>query len=241
MKNSEIRGSIKKDLPVEVNSSMIQKCVSSLPEVARRNSVIPLLQLQIFYFPKWLHVVSGLAFLLLLFMREQMTVFQMICYAGQMMYGAAALLGIHVILAGRSSMFELECTCKYQYSQIYLARLILAVCYLFLFHLGLNVIFILQFGRTKMIWNVLVLLPLVSGAFCTLILTRVFKMKSDSISLVMLLVSALMVQLLLQKILNKVYHFELAVIALFGMLLLFVLVQGWCLIGRRLTYAAYNM
>lgn len=241
MKNSELMEMFKEDLPEKVNPSMIQKCVSALPEVAQGNSVVPLFRLQVSYFPKWLYAALGVAFFLLFFWRDQLSVSGMIWHAGQMMYGAALLLGVHVLMAGRSDMLEVECTCKYQYSQIYLARIVWSVCYLFLFDIGLNVIFIVQFGRTKMIWNALILFPMVAGAVCALAFMQFFGMKSDVIPFGVLLGVALAVQLVLQRVIDMVYRFELAAVAVFGILLLLVLVQGCCFMGRRFTYEAYNM
>lgn len=241
MRNKDVIRSLRQNCSVNISPAMIRNCIAGLPEVRSRNSMLPLLKLQVSYFPKWIYLVIGMMFWIVSVMTEQCSALQMVLWSGRMLQGIAIILGVHLLMAGWNEMWELECSCKYQYSQIYLSRIIIGLCCLFLFCAGLNILFIIQFGSTKVIWNVLILFPLVLGAVCALAITHLFHLKNDVIPFGILIVISIVAHLVIYEWRNYMEQFAIYLVAIFILLALLMLVQAWHMMGRRLIYETYNM
>lgn len=241
MKKSDVVRCLRADLPGKASPSMVQRCVLGLPEVTSGSSIIPLLRQQVSYFPKWIPAGLGMMFFVLFLMRGRLSVFQMIMWSEGMLQGSVGLLGTHFVAAGWSDMRELEYSCKYQYSQIVLARILLCLCCLSAMGLGVNGVFLLEFGRTEVFWNVLLFFPLVAGAVFALLLMELFRKRSDMIPLASLVPVSFLVQFFLDYAEQYLKKYGEAIVALFILLFLLAIVQGWRVIGRRFAYEAYNM
>jgi len=241
LKKSDVVKYLRADLPGKASPSMVQKCVAGLPEVSPGSSIVPLLRQQVSYFPKWIPAVIAGMFIMLFLNREQMPVFHLIMWSGGMLQGAAGLFGVHFVAADWNGMRELEYSCKYQYGQIVLSRILLCCVCLSVMGLGVNGLFLLQFGRTEVFWNVLLFFPLVAGAACALFLMELFRGKSDMIPLASLIAISFLVQLFLMRLEGHLEKSGVAVVVLFILLAVSAVVQGWRVIGRRFTYEAYNM
>lgn len=241
MKDSDVIRSLQRDHSVKIDSVMVRNCISELPEIVPGSSWMPLLRLQIAYFPKWMYAGIVLLFLGLILLGENLSALQMVWWSGRMVQTIVILLGAHFMMADWNHMRELEYSCKYQYSQIYLSRIILSACYIVLFDLGLNVMFLLQFGTMRILWNVLILFPLVFGAVCALSVMQLFHLKNDIAPFATMIAVSLMAQFCLYEWQSYIDRFEVFIMALFILLGLLMVVQAWHLIGRRWNYETYNM
>lgn len=124
MKDHDVIDFLKAEKIEAPSKDAIRRCIHALPEVKRKPRMSALLRLQLESLPAVMYllmavvVASGLCLGMVL---DKSTA---LVASGMISSMTFILLGWHLFLAETNSMAEIEHTCRYQYSQILLSRII---------------------------------------------------------------------------------------------------------------------
>jgi hypothetical protein len=213
----------------------VERCIAALPEIKKRNRLLPLLKLQFRTLPIWAYVLSLLGIVF------QGTVFALFKEPDAMRTAAISdtllvlLLGYPYVFSGAGSMDEMERSCKYSFGQILLAK---TICICLLAGISQSIALLLEtlVAHTDAVYLLGSCLPTLLGSLAALCWANYIS-KNDGALISVYLVAALISSLILDWIV-EIGIVVICLVAFAGLAAIFF--QTKILLNRMIPYEAYN-
>lgn len=213
----------------------VERCIDSLPDIKKPNSLLPLIKFQICSMPVRVYISAFAAVIFQILLAVNVRPEKVLFLTGISSALVAMLFGWHFLLSYAGSMTEIEKTCKYSYGQILLTR-VLCVGVLALITMLVAMIPNAGISQIGIPFLLAAVLPTILGAF-TALLSVNFVGISNFCQMSVYMVTAMITSLLLEFII-ELSIFLLVVILLAASMLLFIQTKN--LMNRRIYYEAYN-
>lgn len=223
------------------SQEQIENCIRHLPAVKKRGKFFPILKLQISYIPKWIYLVSLISFVLFAITAVNLGWRNMLYMSDTFALCFSAILLCFVILSKDKKMQEIENSCRYNYSYILFARVILVTGFMMVFICLTNVCVFSEYQKSLLYLNMVFLLPVFVGLSVTMVVIPVFQLRRTTHMIALYMIVSILSDMTLYHFYDFMSENSAVLVAILSVCIAAMAVSGKYMLERKFIYEAYNI
>ena len=223
------------------SQEQIENCIRHLPAVKKRGKIFPILKLQVSYIPKWIYLVSFMSFVLFAITAVRLGWRNMLYMSDAFALCFSVVLFCFVILSDDKKMQEIENSCRYNYSYILFARVILVTGFMIVLIWLTNLFVFSEYQKSLLYLNMVFLLPIFVGLSVTMVVVCAFQIRRTTHMIGLYMIVSILSDITLYRLYDFMSENLIVLAAAVLVCMIVMVVSGKYMLERKFIYEAYNI